>query len=356
MNLNQLGWSDYFQSAFNSLERDDLNPARVIRQNKNQYVVHDGHTTLNATILGRLLYESEDASSLPAVGDWVCVEPFDGDQAIIHAVLPRFGAFFRKEAGHVTRKQVIAANIDIAFLVSGLDHDFNVRRIERYLVQATSSGATPVILLNKADLRGDLDEIVDEVRGVAGDVEIVPLSAKELQGIDAVQQFIREGVTVAFLGSSGVGKSSIANALMEHEAQRTGAVRDDDSRGRHTTSHRELMPLASGGVIIDTPGLRELQLWGGEDDLQSVFSEIDQLAAFCKFRDCQHEAEPGCAVLQAVEDEELDEARFESYKKLKKELSFLNQRQDEMARLKAKKREKSFGKLIKEIKRNNPKR
>ena len=356
MNLNQLGWSDYFQTAFNSLERDDLVPARVIRQNKHQYVIHDGRTTLNATILGRLLYESEDASALPAVGDWVCAQPFDEDQAIIHALLPRFGAFFRKEAGHVTRKQVIAANIDVVFLVSGLDHDFNVRRIERYLVQATSSGATPVILLNKADLREDIEDVVDQVRGVAGDIEILPISAKEQRGIDAVRQLIHEGLTVAFLGSSGVGKSSIANALMEYEVQQTGAVRDDDSRGRHTTSHRELMPLALGGVIIDTPGLRELQLWGGEDDLQSVFGEIDQLAAFCKFRDCQHEAEPGCAVLQAIEDEELDEARFESYKKLKRELSFLNQRQDEMARLKAKKREKSFGKLIKEINRNNPKR
>lgn len=356
MNLNQLGWSDYFQNAFNSLDREDLIPARVIRQNKHQYVIHDGRTTRNATILGRLLYESEDASALPAVGDWVCIEPFDEDQAIIHEVLPRFGAFFRKEAGHVTRKQVIAANIDIVFLVSGLDNDFNVRRIERYLVQATSSGATPVILLNKADLREDIDDIVKEVKEVAGDVEVLPISAKEQRGIDAVRTFIHEGLTVAFLGSSGVGKSSIANALMEDVVQRTGAVRDDDSRGRHTTSHRELMPLASGGIIIDTPGLRELQLWGDEDDLQSVFSEINELAAFCKFRDCQHESEPGCAVLQAIEDEELDAARFESFKKLKRELSFLNQRQDEMARLKAKKREKSFGKLVKEINRNNPKR
>ena len=355
MSIKHLGWNGYFQESFDNLGRDSLRPSRVIRHNKNQYIVHDGEKVLTATLLGRLLYESEDTSLLPAVGDWVCIEPFDEEQAIIHEVLARFGAFFRKEAGQVTRKQVIAANIDVAFLVSGLDHDLNIRRIERFLVQVSSSGATPVILLNKADLREDIDAICTSVKAVAGDVEVIPISAKEQKGFDRVRSFIQKGKTVAFLGSSGVGKSSIANVLLERHIQRTGSVREDDSRGRHTTSHRELMLLPSGGVIIDTPGLRELQLWGNEEDLQQVFSEIDQLAAYCKFRDCRHEAEPGCAVLQALEDGELDETRLESYKKLRRELSYLNQRQDEVAQLEAKKREKRFGRLIKQIKRHNPK-
>ena len=356
MSIQQLGWSEHFQHAFDALERESLQPARVVRQNKHQYIVHNGEHTFSATILGRLLYESEETSALPVVGDWVCIEPFDGDQAVIHEVLPRFGAFFRKEAGHVTRKQVIAANIDVAFLVSGLDKDFNIRRIERYLVQVSSSGATPIILLNKADLREDLGEIIESVQAVAGEVDIFPVSAKEEKGIDRVRAYLQEGTTVAFLGSSGVGKSSIANVLLERDVQQTGAVREDDSRGRHTTSYRELMVLPSGGVIIDTPGLRELQLWGDEEDLQAVFSEIDQLAEFCKFRDCQHESEPGCAVLHALEEGDLDEARLESYKKLRRELLYLNQRQDEVAYLEAKKREKKFGKLIKQINRHNPKK
>ena len=356
MNLLHLGWSDYFQKAFDSLERASLSPARIIRQNKHQYIIHNGEKTLSATLLGRLLYESEDSSTLPAVGDWVCIEQFDEDQSIIHEMLPRFGAFFRKEAGHVTRKQVIAANIDIAFLVSGLDHDFNVRRIERYLVQVSSSGAQPVILLNKADLRNDIDSVIQSVKEVAGGVSVIPVSAKEDAGFGKIRSFIQEGTTVAFIGSSGVGKSSIANVLLERDIQQIGAVREDDSRGRHTTSYRELLLLPTGGVIIDTPGLRELQLWGDEEDLQAVFNEIDQLAEQCKFRDCQHDGEPGCAVLQALEEGELAEERLDSYKKLRRELMYLNERKDEFAQLKAKKRDKKLGKLIKEINRHNPKK
>ena len=355
MSLIALGWSDHFQHAFDTVEDDSLVPARVIRQNKNQYIVHDGDRTLTATMLGRLLYENDDPASLPAVGDWVCIQAFDEDQAIIHAVLPRWGAFFRKESGHVTRRQVIAANIDIAFLVCGLDNDFNPRRIERYLVQVASSEATPVILLNKVDVCEDLDAILKTVKHISGDVEIIPVSAIEKTGFDRVEALIKEGVTVAFLGSSGVGKSSIANVLTQSGTHRVGAVREDDSRGRHTTSYRELVMLDSGGVIIDTPGLRELQLWGEEEDLQAVFSEIDELAGQCRFRDCQHEQEPGCAVVQAIESGDLDAARLESYKKLKRELRYLNQRQDEVAQMEAKKREKRFGKMIKQINRHNPK-
>lgn len=355
MSITHLGWRSYFQEAFDAVGRDSLTPARVIRQNKNQYIVHNGERVIAATLLGRLLHESEDTSMLPAVGDWVCIEQFDEDQAIIHKVLSRFGAFFRKEVGQVTRKQVIAANIDVAFLVSGLDNDFNVRRIERYLVQVSNSGATPVILLNKADLIEDIDTLWESVKAVAGDVDVIPVSAKEEKGFDRLRAYLHEGTTVAFLGSSGVGKSSIANVLLEGDIQRTGSVREDDSRGRHTTSYRELMLLPSGGVLIDTPGLRELQLWGDAEDLQQVFSEIDQLAKGCKFRDCQHETEPGCAVLEALEEGELDQARLQSYKKLRRELMYLNQRQDEVAQLEAKKRDKKFGKLIKQMKRHNPK-
>ncbi len=352
MNLSALGWSSFFSTAFASYAAQDLIPGRITRQDKHTYLVHDGAVQRQASVLGKVMYAADDASALPAVGDWVAVQPFDDEQAVIHAVLPRFSAFYRKEAGQVTRKQVIAANIDTVFLVSGLDRDFNVRRIERYLVQASSSGAEPVILLNKADLRDDLEAVLQDVRAVAGEVAVVPLSATQETGLDALRAYIAPGTTVAFLGSSGVGKSSLVNALFGDAVQRVGRVREDDSRGRHTTTYRELRLLPGGGIVIDTPGLRELQLWGDEEDLQAVFADIEALAESCRFRDCSHETEPGCAVLQAIEEGDLDERRLQSYQKLKRELAFLNQRQDQAAFLQAKKREKAFGRMVKEIKKH----
>ena len=354
MKLSSLGWRPSFEPALSELSNDTLHPARVFRQDKQRYLVHDSESLRPATLLGRLLYENTDASALPVVGDWVAIQPFD-DDAIIHAVLPRFSAFYRKGAGETTRRQAVAANIDTVFLVNGLDNDFNVRRIERYLVQAAGSGARSVVVLNKTDLCPDLPAYIDEVNRIAAGIDVVSLSAKEEAGMDVLESYITEGSTVAFLGSSGVGKSSLVNRLLGEERLSTGSVREDDSRGRHTTTHRELVLLPNGGLVIDTPGMRELQLWGEEDDLQAVFADIEELTASCRFRDCRHESEPGCAVQEALNTGELDADRFISYSKLLRELAHLDRRQNELARQQAKKREKNFGKLIKQINKHNPK-
>ena len=354
MTLESLGWNSFLSTAYQQLDYENTVPARVFRQDRQHYIVQSEQGEITATLLGRLLYD-EDAD-LPVVGDWVMIEPFDEEQAVIHGVLPRVSLFARKEAGQKTRKQAVAANVDTVFLVSGLDNDFNIRRIERYLVQTVNSGAKPVIVLNKIDLCSDLDEKIAEVKRIAGEVDILPLSAIEGDGIDKLQAYISEGETVAFLGSSGVGKSSLVNRLVGYTHLKTGAVRADDSRGRHTTSHRELVLLPQGGLVMDTPGMRELQLWGDQEDLDTVFDDIEALAKKCRFRDCAHESEPGCAIHEAVEAGELDEDRFQSYMKMRREIAYTNRRRDEASIREERKRQKSMGKLYKDVQKFNPKR
>lgn len=353
MTLVSLGWSDEFARSLDALDNDTLIPARVARQDRNRYVVLDGSRTLSAHVVGRLLYADD---GLPAVGDWVAIDAFDDDQAVIHAVLPCRSAFTRKEAGALTREQVIAANIDLVFLVSGLDHDFNLRRIERYLVQTSAGGATPVIVLNKADLCDDVAARTADVRHIAPSVDVIIMSAETGLGVEALRGFIQPSLTVAFLGSSGVGKSSLANLLLGEDRLAVGAVRADDSRGRHTTSFREMMVLPAGGILIDTPGLRELQLWGDGSDLDAAFPEIEALGGDCRYADCLHEVEPGCEVLLAVEEGRLDRDRYASYLKLRRELQYLDRRKDEIGIIEEKRRNKQFGRLRSRINRNNPKR
>ncbi|NNF03291.1 MAG: ribosome small subunit-dependent GTPase A, partial [Rhodothermales bacterium] len=354
MNLTALGWKDFFLRSVESSPDADLVPARVFRHDRQSYTVHDGERLRSASLLGKLLYDEHDPASLPTVGDWTLVQPFD-DQAIIHDVLPRRTAFYRKEAGARTRRQVLAANIDVVFIVSALDNEFNVRRLERYLVQAAGSGALPVIILNKADLHADATRFRSDVERVAPDVDIVDVSALENTNIESVRRYFEEGITVAFLGSSGVGKSTLVNRLVGEEIQATGTVREDDSRGRHTTTRREMLLVPGGGLVVDTPGLRELQLWADEESLGAVFSDIEQLALTCRFSDCAHDSEPDCAVRVAVDRGKLDVDRLESYNKLKRELAWLDSKQDEVAMLKARRRDKEFGKLMKRINRHNPK-
>ena len=350
------GWTAELADHFDQLPHDGLIPARVVRQDRQQYLVRSSERMHTAFLLGKMQYAASDPSQMPAVGDWVAIEVFEDEQAIVHAVLPRCSAFMRKEAGGRTRQQVIAANIDTVFLVSGLDHDFNLRRIERYLVQAASSGARPVIVLNKADLCSDVATRLAAVQQVAPGVAIVVLSAQSGEGVAQLQAHIAPGQTVALLGSSGVGKSTLVNRLLGDDWQVTGAVREDDSRGRHTTSHRELFLLPDGGILIDTPGLRELQLWAEASDLDAAFADIEALGAACRFKDCSHEVEPGCAVQEALATGDLDAERFQSYLKLRREIRYLDQRQDEAARAQVKQRDKQFGKLMKKINRENPKR
>ncbi len=342
-NLQHLGWDPFFAEAFEPFNTGEFLPARVAVQHKGHYVLYSEHGELTGKITGRLRYLAGGISDFPAVGDWVVVRarPEEG-AATITDILPRRTKFSRKVVGSTTEEQIIAANIDKAFIVSGLDEDFNPRRIERYLVLTAESGAEPVIVLNKADLCDDLPDVLDEVNALSGGAPVLVTSAKRNEGLDKLTAMIHEGQTGTLLGSSGVGKSSIVNHLLGTEHMVTAEVRESDSRGRHATTHRELILLPTGGMLIDTPGMRELQLWGETSTANDSFDDIEELVLSCKFTNCRHETEPGCAVRQALEDGSLDPDRFASYQKLQKELNYLARKQDIYAQLKEKERWKKL--------------
>ena len=324
MNLEKLGWTSSFEEAFRSFGEDGLTPGRIAAGFTHLYRVLTGEGELLAEVAGRFRHQAGGPQDFPAVGDWVALEPRpDEGRATIHAVLPRKSAFVRKAAGDTVHAQVLAANVDTVFLVGGLDGDFNPRRIERALVLAWESGAVPVVLLNKADLCAEADARGREVEAVAPGVPVHVVSGRSGDGMEALAPYLAPGRTVALLGSSGVGKSTIVNRLLGEERQRTSEVREHDQRGRHTTTYRELIVLPGGAVLVDTPGLREIQLWGTEEGLDIAFDDVARLARGCRFRDCRHRGEPGCAVLAAVEAGELDEERLASHRKLEAELRHL---------------------------------
>ncbi len=351
MPLRHLGWNQTLEDAFHPFRERGLVPARVAREDRGRYLLLDGRRECPAVLAGRLRHEARRRSDLPAVGDWVAARAGAAATAVIVAVLPRASAFLRKSAGEITEEQVVAANVDTVLLVSGLDGDFNLRRIERYLAAAWESGASPVIVLNKADLAGDLAARLAEVERVGMGVPVLALSALTGDGLAALAPWLGPGRTVALLGSSGVGKSTLVNALLGEARQATGAVREDDSRGRHVTTRRELVLLPGGGLLLDTPGLRELQLWGDDGGLAGAFPDVVALAADCRFRDCAHADEPGCAVRAAVERGALEPARLESWRKLGRELRRLEARQDPRARAE----EETRWKLIARSIRRHPK-
>jgi ribosome biogenesis GTPase len=346
MSLHSIGWTERLETAFAPYRAQALEPARVAREERGRYQLLFDERESAGELAGRLRHEARSRADLPAVGDWVAVRPH-ATGAVIVAVLPRASAFMRKVAGETTEEQVVAANVDTVFLVSGLDLDFNPRRIERYLAAAWESGAEPVVVLNKADLAGDPEARTAEVEAIAPGTPVVTVSARERRGLDALAPWLGAGRTVALLGSSGVGKSTLINALLGEERQATGPVREDDSRGRHTTTHRELVALPAGALLLDTPGMRELQLWGDEAGLAEAFSDIAALAAECRFRDCGHAEEPGCAVRAAVERGALDAGRLASWHKLQRELRWLATRQDARARAEAEARWKAIHRSMK---------
>ena len=348
LSLEALGWTSRFAEAFEPFRASGGEPARVSLEHTHIYRVITAAGERLARVAGRLRHAAEERADFPAVGDWVVLDPAaaGGGDARIRAILPRVSQFSRRAAGNPTERQVIAANVDVVFLVSGLDLDFNPRRIERYLVTAWDSGASPVIVLNKADLVDDPSAFVADVEALAKGVPVLAVSAKRPDTLAAVRAHLGPGRTAALLGSSGVGKSSIVNALVGGEMLRTRDVREYDSRGRHTTTGRQLVPLPDGGILIDTPGLRELQLWDTGESVAGAFADIHALAEGCRFRDCRHTAEPGCAVTAAVRDGTLSDVRLESFRKLQGEQAFQATQQDQRAQIEQKRRSKVMSKAL----------
>jgi ribosome biogenesis GTPase len=329
--LASYGWSDELQAQFDPYAARALVPARVTVQQRSLYTLASERGELSAELSGRFAFEA-DHGEYPVAGDWVAVAARPEERsATIHAVLPRRTAFVRKAAGDTIAEQVVAANVDSVFLVTSLNADFNLRRLERYLATAWESGAQPVIVLTKADLCDEVDELVFEVESIAFGVPVHAVSAVTGRGLDDVRLYLGPGRTAVLLGTSGVGKSTLVNALAGEELLATQEIREDDARGRHTTTHRELVLLPGGGLILDTPGMRELGLWDASEGVSGAFEDVEELFADCRFSDCAHEAEPGCAVRGALADGTLDEARWDSYVKLQRELAHLERKGDPRA-------------------------
>jgi ribosome biogenesis GTPase len=345
--LEALGWGESFARAFEPLAEPDVVPGRVALEHKHIYRVLTEQGELLAKASGRLRHEATGPVEYPAVGDWVAIRLKGHGRAVVLNVLPRRSKFSRKVAGDLTLEQVVAANIDFVFLATGLDANFNLRRIERYLVTAWESGAQPVVLLTKADLAEDLEARIREVETVATGAPVVVTSAKAGTGLDALTPFLLPGRTVAILGSSGVGKSTLINRIVGRDIQRTAELSADGIRGRHTTTARELIVLPSGALVIDTPGLREIQLWDAAGSLGAAFADIEEIGRACHFSDCNHDTEPRCAVRLAVAEGRLEVERLENYIKLQREALHMAEKQDQFAQLERKRKWKVISKAVK---------
>ena len=349
MGLTELGWTSQRQAEFEALTDTAVVPARVSLEHNHVYRVLTETGELLAEAAGRIKHLASGRNELPAVGDWVAARLNPSGRAVIRAILPRRSWFSRKAAGRETEEQVIAANVDTVLIVFGLDIHVKPRAIERYLTLARRSQVRPVVILNKSDLAEDVAADIADAVVVAGDAPVHAVSAKDLSTLSVLSQYLITGETIAFLGPSGAGKSSLVNQLMGDELLSTGAVRQRDNRGRHTSVHRQLLVLPQGGLLIDTPGMRELQLWNVDESLDETFGDVLELSPGCKFRDCQHESEPGCAVKTAVEEGTLAADRYASYLQLKQEHAVVERLRDERSAIDAKRQARLGSKALKSM-------
>ena len=352
--LQNIGFDEWFVEQMHSFKNTEFSPARVIQVNKDNYLIRNEKNEIKAEVTGKLLYNADSSTSLPAVGDWVMVQYFDENTlAIIHEILPRKSILKRKVAGKNVDFQVLAANIDTAFIVQSLDSNFNLRRLERYLVMINESKIQPVVLLSKSDLisETELQNNINEIKKINQSIEIIPFSNVSGIGLEYISKALLQRKTYCLLGSSGVGKTSLLNKLIGEEKYEVNDIREKDDRGRHTTTRRHLIFLNNGSMIIDTPGLRELGIFNMEEGINETFDEITNLSKKCQFNDCTHTHEKGCAIKQAIEDNEIDEDRFNNYMKIQKEAVFY-----EMSYLEKRQRDKKFGKMVKQIMKDKKKK
>jgi ribosome biogenesis GTPase len=352
MFLESLGADAAVYGAFSPYAQQQMVLARVATAQRDVYHLYAETGTVDAEPSGGLYYRTLDRASLPVTGDWAAARIAGAGHALVEAVLPRRTCLSRRAAGTRDNEQPLAANVDVVFLVCGLDGDFNLRRLERYLALVAGSGASPVVVLNKADLCADLAARIAATAAVAGTAPVVAASTVGPRGLDGLRRFHAPGRTLVLLGSSGVGKSTIANRLLGEERFATAEVRMGDDRGRHTTVRRELTPLPGGGAIIDTPGLRELQLWVGAESVDTVFDDITIIAKGCRFRDCTHSGEPGCAVAQALAIGRLDAGRWESFRKLRAEAEWYETTTDPLAAAERKRKWKAIHKQARALSRS----
>lgn len=352
MTLEDLGFNDTAKKVI-SVKGQDPEIARVIVEHKDRYMVQTAENIYQAEITGNLRYSVDSREDLPAVGDWVNISVFDDHSAIITAVLPRYSILNRQAVNKYGEKQIIATNVDVAFIMQAVGHDFNLNRLERYISMCNSSSIQPTILLSKTDLIAseELHALIQKIEQRVKKVPVYPISNETQFGYDQLKKIIQKGNTYCILGSSGVGKSSLTNNLLKNSKLRVSEISESTNKGKHTTSHRELVVLPDGGVLIDTPGMRELGMTGSSEAIDQTFNQISELARHCKFSDCTHTEEPDCAVLEALETGELDEATYENYHKLKREQAHFSRT---VAERRAK--DKEQGKLYKRIQEEKQKR
>ncbi len=347
MTLEDLGYNLGFENFRKQKGLDVFDVGRVISEHKERYVVRDDKQEYDAEIVGSLRFSAQDRSEFPAVGDWVAISTYDGDKAIIHAIFPRNSKIERQAVGATGEKQIIATNIDIALIVQSVDRDFNINRIERYLTLCYSSNVEPTIVLNKIDLieESDLADLKEKIKARIPQVPVFALSNRTLEGVNDLRKLLITGQTICLLGSSGVGKSSLTNTLMGKSVMETNEISNSTGKGKHVTSHRELVLLENGGVIIDNPGMREVGLADASAGLELTFEPIIELSKACKFNDCSHISEIGCAVISALEKGEIDKSTLENYLKMQRENDHF-----ESTVAEKRKKDKDFGKMVKHFK------
>ncbi|TAJ04391.1 ribosome small subunit-dependent GTPase A [Marinilabiliaceae bacterium JC017] len=352
MTLEDLGYNIELENYRKDQNLDSFEVGRIISEHKERYVVKTTENEYDGETIGNLRFSARSRADFPAVGDWVAISRYDEDKVLIHSVFPRKTTIERQAIGKQGEKQIIAANIDYAFIVQAIGHDFNINRIERYLTICHTSGVKPIIILNKTDLIGDteLGELTSKVRERVKHVPVICISNETHKGIEGLKERLEKGKTYCLLGSSGVGKSTLLNNLSGRQAMKTNTISTSTNKGRHVTTHRELLVLENGGIIIDNPGMREVGIADSTGGLEITFETITKLSGSCKFKDCTHTTEIGCAVMAAVESGEIDKSSYENYLKMEREKEHF-----ESTVAEKRKKDKDFGKMIKNYKKDRNK-